>query len=105
MVSKMAVFLLLCRWWGRGRGQGRRRCLISCLWITTLRSFNIWGFLPHSAFCPKDAVYFLSPVWKRGLPWVAQARTRQALKGKGFQKHQNSKEKRVGAITLERYFL
>lgn len=59
------------------------------------------GFPPTSSLLPQRCSLLPEPCLEEGLPWVAQARTGQALKGKGFQKHQNSKEKGVGAVSSQ----
>lgn len=59
------------------------------------------GFPPTSSLLPQRCSLLPEPCLEEGLPWVAQARTRQALKGEGFQKHQNSKEKGGGAVSSQ----
>lgn len=57
------------------------------------------GFLPHPAFCPKDAVCFLSLVWKRGCPELHRQGLDRPLRGKVFQKTPELEE-RVGLCPL-----
>lgn len=84
MVSKMAVFLLLCRWWGGGEG-GEEKMSDQLPLVKDSQIIQHLGFPPTSAFCPKDAVCFLSPVWKRGCPGLHRKGLDTPLRGKVFK--------------------